>query len=78
VAKAMCEYIEGQFEDWDAEDSDDIDESWEKFPMFILKVFTSNSWLFSNIIEKSNQKTQGGELDVMNYLVGNFIKSSLV
>lgn len=74
----MCEYIEQQFEDWDAEDSDDIDESWEKFPKIILKVFTSNSWLFSNIIEKSNLKIQGEELDVMNYLVGNFIKSSLI
>ena len=52
----MCTYIKTEMEDFDPEDSDDIDECWEQFPKMIMRVFTSNSWLFSTIVEKSNQE----------------------
>ena len=37
----------------DADDSDDDFEEWRDFPRLIMKVFTSNSFFFTNLMEMS-------------------------
>ena len=74
----MCQYINEKFEDWDPEDSDDIDEEWEKFPKIIMPIILSNSWLFTTLLETSNPQKPGDGLEILNYLLGNFIRSATV
>ena len=37
----------------DPEDSDDDFEEWREFPRLVMKVFTANSYFFTNLMEMS-------------------------
>ena len=43
-----------------------------------MSIITTNCWLFTQLIESSNQNKDNDELKVINYLVGNIIKASQV
>ena len=51
VAKVIVEYIKSNM--GDPEDSDDDYEEWREFPRLIMKVFTANSFFFTNLMEMS-------------------------
>jgi hypothetical protein len=47
----MVEYINNNMGDPD--DSDDTLEEWRDFPRLVMKVFTANSYFFTNLMEMS-------------------------